>query len=256
MDTLRATAYLTRRALRESLRQPGVEIPQALIPLFFFAVTVGVASNVAPQAFGVQNYAGFQIPVAMLNAAAGVSSVSGIVLVTDIERGYFDKLLLTPAPRLAIILGRLAADFLRSLAVVTLILVVGLIAGTGMQSGVGGAIVLVLLMAAFGAAYSGVGMAVSLRTGNAQAAQLGLLLFFPLLFLSTAFAPKEVFDPWLRTVATYNPVTYILQGARDLVLVGWHGVTFLQAIAAVLGIGAVTLALTLLALRRRLVSGA
>ena len=115
----------------------------------------------------------------------------------------------------------------------------------------GGAIVLILLMGAFGAAYSGIGLAISLRTGNPQAAQLGILIFFPLLFLSTAFAPKEVFEPWLETVAEVNPITYLLAGTRGLVLEGWDATELGYAVAAVGGIGAFSIALTMAALRFR-----
>ena len=167
------------------------------------------------------------------------------------ERGYFDKLLLTPTPRVALILSRVSADAVRSVVVATAVLIIGLIVGTGMESGIGEAVVLVLMMTVFGAGYSGIGLAIALRTGNAQAAQLGLLIFFPLLFLSTAFAPKEVFEPWLETLATYNPITYVLQGTRDLVLDGWNMESLLQASAAILGLGVVTVGASLLALRDR-----
>ena len=212
---------------------------------------VGAANNIAAEAFGVDNCIGFQLPVAMLQAVAGAATVSGIVLVTDMERGYFDKLLLTPTPRVALSLSRVSADAVRSVVVATAVLIIGLIVGTGMESGIGGAVVLVLMMAVFGAGYSGIGLAIALRTGNAQAAQLGLLIFFPLLFLSTAFAPKEVFEPWLETLATYNPITYVLQGTRDLVLDGWNVESLLQASAAILGLGVVTVGASLLALRDR-----
>ena len=91
----------------------------------------------------------------------------------------------------------------------------------------------------------------ALRTGSAQAAQLGFLLFFPLLFLSPAFAPKEVFSGWLEFLATINPVTYLLQGMRNLVLDGWDIRSLAEALAAIAGIGAFTMTLTLTALRSR-----
>lgn len=246
-----ATYYLTRRARRKAIRQPEVELPQILIPLFFLATIIGATNQVAPLAFGVDNYTGFQVPVAMVQAVAGVASVSGIVIVTDIERGYFDKLLLTPAPRLALVLSRLIADAVHAIVVSIVILLVGLAIGSPLEAGVGGAFVLLLLIGAFRAAYSGIGLAVSLRTGNPRAAQPGILIFFPLLFLSTAFAPKEVFEPWLEQVTELNPVTYLLAGMRILVLEGWDGADIGYAFAAVGGIGLFTTALTLLALRFR-----
>jgi ABC-2 type transport system permease protein len=94
-------------------------------------------------------------------------------------------------------------------------------------------------------------MSIALRTGSVQAAQAGFLIFFPLLFLSPAFAPKEVFSPWLEFLATINPVTYVLEGLRSLVLVGWDFEALVYALLSIAGLGALTLSLTLAALRSR-----
>ena len=252
MTALAVGSYqLCWRALRETIRQPGVEVSNLFIPLFFFFVTVGAISNVAGPAFGVENYEGFQLPVAVLQCVAGSASVSGIALIRDIESGYFDKLLLTPSPRLAIVLGRLFADAIRAIAFTAVILVVVSLVGAGMEAGPFGYAVILALAGLFGLAYSGIGATIALRTGNAQAAQAGFLLFFPLLFLSPAFAPKEVFDPWMESLASINPVTYLLEGMRTLVLEGWQWDNLAGAVGAVLGLGVVTVALSLWALRAR-----
>jgi ABC-2 type transport system permease protein len=132
-----------------------------------------------------------------------------------------------------------------------LIVVVGLIFGSGMESGPAGALLIILLAGMFGLAYSGIGVAIALRTGSPQAAQAGFLVFFPLLFLSPAFAPSDVFAPWLEFLATINPVTYVLEGMRSLVLEGWDWGAVAAAIGAIFAIGGVTLSMTLLALRSR-----
>ncbi len=247
----RASFLLMQRALRETVRQPGMEIQNIFIPMFFFAVTVGAIGNISGQAFGIDNYTGFQMPVAILQGTAGAAGVSAFAIVIDIERGYFDKLLLTPTPRLALILGRLWADSVRAMAITALIVTVGLLFGSGMESGPLGAVVLVLLAGLFAPAYAGFGLAIGLRTGNVQAAQAGFLIFFPLLFLSPAFAPKEFFDGWLEFLATMNPVTYILQGMRSLILEGWEWKRLAEALAAIVGLGVFTLTLALGALRYR-----
>ena len=251
MNVITASYYLMLRALRESLRQPAMELTNVFIPMFFFAITVGAMGGIAAGAFGIDNFVGFQMPVAIIQAVAGTSGSAWLGMVQDIERGYFDKLMLTPAPRVALVLGRLAADGVRSIFLTALIIIAGLATGSGMESGVAGIAVLLLLGGMFGLAYAGIGMAIALRTGSAQAAQAGFLIFFPLLFLSPAFAPKEVFAGWLEFLATINPVTYILQGMRDLVLEGWDWRSFLGMLAAIFGIGAFTLTLTLTALRSR-----
>jgi ABC-2 type transport system permease protein len=220
--------------------------------MFFFAVIVGAIGNVAGRAFGVTNFLAFQMPVAVLQAVAGTAGNAGLATVTDIERGYFDKLLLTPTPRLALLLGRLTADGIRSMLLTALIVVAGLVFGSGMDSGPAGAVTIVLLGGLFGVAYSGIGLTIALRTGSPQATQAGFLVFFPLLFLSPAMAPKEVFAGWLEFLATINPVTYVLQGMRDLVLEGWDWRSLAGALGSIAAVGAFTLSMTLLALRSRM----
>jgi ABC-2 type transport system permease protein len=245
------TYWLAGRSLRESSRQVPLEFGNLFIPIFFFAVTVGAIGNVASRGFGVDNYVAFQLPVAILNGVAGAAGSSGLALVTDIERGYFDKLLLTPAPRLSLVLGRLTSDAIRLTALSIIILIAGLFAGSGMESGLAGVVVILLMSALFGLAYSSVGVAIALKTGSAQAAQMSFLLFFPLLFLSPAFAPKEVFADWLQFLATINPVTYIIEGQRDLVLEGWNAQSLAAAFGSILGLGAFTLTLVFWGLRSR-----
>lgn len=251
MKTLRASYFLMVRSLRESVRNPGVEVQNIFIPVFFLFVTVGAIGRVSGSAFGVENYEGFQLPVAILQGAAGAAGMGGFGMVMDIERGYFDKLMLTPAPRLALVLGRLAADGVRVMVLSVIILIVGLFMGTGMDAGVAGGIVFILVAGLFGLAYSGIGMSIALRTGSVQAAQAGFLVFFPLLFLSPAFAPKEVFSGWLEFLATINPVTYVLEGLRSLVLAGWEWDRIGYALLSIAGLGAFTLSMTLGALRSR-----
>lgn len=210
--------FLAGRAIRESLRQPGVEITNIFIPLFFLAVSTGAIANFSGRGFGVENYLAFQLPVAVLQAVAGSSAASGIAIVLDMERGYFDKLLLTPASRWSLIIGRVAADAVRAVFFSAIMLIAALAAGSGMATGVVGIIVILVMAGLFGGAYSGIGIFIAMRTGNAQAAQAGFLLFFPLLFMAPAFAPLEVFDDWLKWIATINPVTYIMEGMRGLVI--------------------------------------
>ena len=251
ISTLVASYHLMVRGLRESLRQPGIELQNIFIPLFFLFVTVGAIGQISGQAFGVHNYVGFQLPVAILQGAAGAAAMGGFGTVMDIERGYFDKLMLTPAPRLALVLGRLAADGVRVMVLSTIIMTVGLIMGSGMEAGVGGAVVFVIVAGLFGLAYSGIGLSIALRTGSVQAAQAGFLVFFPLLFLSPAFAPKDVFSGWLEFLATINPVTYVLEGLRSLVLEGWQWDKLAYALLSIAGLGALTLSMTLASLRGR-----
>ncbi len=250
MNLFVTSFWLCRRAIMESVRQPWLEIGNLFIPLFFFAVTVGAIGSLK-DAFGVDNFIAFQMPVAVLQGVAGVAGSAGLGMTQDIQRGYFDKLRLTSAPPFAIVLGRMASDGFRALLLTGIVVVVGLAFGTGMDAGVPGAVVIILLGGLFGLAYSGIGMSIALRTGSPQAAQAGFLLFFPLLFLSESFVPKDNYVGWLKFLATINPVTYVLRGMRTLTIDGWEWTAVGESLGCILAIGVFTFTLTLLSARWR-----
>ena len=133
--------------------------------------------------------------------------------------------------------------------------IAALIAGSGMDAGVLGVIVILLIAGLFGGAYSGIGIFVAMRTGNAQAAQASFLIFFPLLFMAPAFAPMEVFQDWLQFIASINPVTYIMEGMRTLVLEDYEGQSLVWSFLSLFGFGAVTLSMAVFALQARTRAG-
>ena len=248
---LTTTWLLMARALREARRTPANDLGNAFIPLFFYAVTVGAVGGVAREAFGVDDYKGFQLPVALLQGAAGIAGGAGLALTQDIQSGYFEKLMLTSTPRFAIVLGRMLADAVKALGLSVLIIAMALAFGSGFETGPAGMAVLLVGTAAFALAYSGIGVAIALKTGSPQAAQAGFLIFFPLLVRAPTFAPIEVFANWLEAIARANPVTYLIEGQRSLITAGWEPAALLKGAAAIVGIGAFTFTLTALALRSR-----
>jgi ABC-2 type transport system permease protein len=217
-----AVALLGRRAVREVVRYPAATIPTLFIPLFFLAVNIGQVSKTFPSTTPFlrgQGYVAFQLPVSLMFAVA--TATSGLALVTEIDLGYFDKLLVAPISRSSIILGRLVADVVRGVATSALVLLAGIALGARIQSGVLGAIVIVALSALFGVAYAGFGILVALRTRNVQATQSSFLLFFPLLFLTPNFVPFDRLSPLMETLARINPISYVIVGVRSLVIDGW-----------------------------------
>ncbi|HWY19344.1 MAG TPA: ABC transporter permease [Solirubrobacteraceae bacterium] len=213
---------LGRRAVREVIRLPAATVPTLFIPLFFLAVNIGQISKTFPSSTPFlhgQGYVGFQLPVSLMFAVC--TATSGLALVTEIDMGYFDKLLVAPIRRASIIFGRLAADMVRGLAVATLVLLVALAFGMQVRSGIPGALVLIVLAALWGVAYAGIGMLVALHTRNVQATNASFLVFFPLLFLTPNFVPFELLTPLMEVLARANPVSYVIEGLRSLVLEGW-----------------------------------
>jgi ABC-2 type transport system permease protein len=215
-------AILGRRAVREIARYPEATIPALFIPLFFLAVNIGQVSETFPDTtpfLNGQGYVAFQLPVSLMFAVATASS--GLALVTDIENGYFDKLLAAPIRRSSIIIGRLWADFVRGVLGSIVVIAAGLAFGAHIESGVPGALVLILLAALFGVGYAGFGILVALRTRNVQATNTSFLIFFPLLFLTPNFVPFERLTPLMEWLARANPVSYVIEGLRSLVIQGW-----------------------------------
>ncbi len=240
---------LSRRAVKEIVKLPAATLPGLFIPLFFLAVNLGQVSKTFTSATPFlkgQTYVAFQVPVSLAFAVA--TATSGLALVTDIDLGYFDKLLVAPIRRTSIVLARLAADFVRGLASSTLVLLLGLSFGMRIKSGPLGAVLIVLLAALFGVAYAGIGQTIALKTRNVQTTNASFIIFFPLLFLTPNFVPFELLSEPLRTLARYNPVSYVIEGLRSLILDGFVASKLLECFAVIVGAGILLTGLSLRAL--------
>jgi len=216
-----AALVLGKRALRESVRTPEVIFPSLFIPLFFLVVNVGQAARIFPGSSTAflhgQGYGAFQLPSSMLLAASFGSAA--LFLVEEVEGGYFDKLRATPVPRSAIILGRLIADGAKSLLISSVIVLLALAFGIRIASGVLGFVLLIVLTAGWAVVYSGFMQIVALKTRSAAATNSAGLVFFPLLFLTPNFVPRNLLTHPMEIAATYNPVTYVMEALRSLILV-------------------------------------
>lgn len=244
---------VARRSLRSLLREPEAIIPALTIPVFFYAVNIGALQDLAESAPGNLDFKAFQLPVAIVFAVTGVSRAN--MLVTDIQTGYLDKMLVTPVRRAALLLGMMVADFVLVFCLSTLVVILGYIVGVRFESGLVGILIFLLISSAWGLAFTGFPYTVALRTGNPAAVNSAFLIFFPFAFLTTSFLPKEALTSWLQTLATYNPVTYLLEGLRSLISVGWDAGDLFGALAAVGGIGLVTFTMAFTSLAKRVATG-
>ena len=191
---------------------------------------------------------------AILLGVTGVSRAPALVL--DMQNGYFDRLLLTPVRRTAILVGHMAADVAVAAALLVPILVLGFILGVRFEGGPLGVVVFVALAALWSLAFAGFGYAIALKTGNPAAVNSSFLLFFPFLFLTSSYVPLSQLSGWLGIVARFNPVTYLLGGLRSLVLEhGIHWDQLGQALAAIVIVGLLSMTLCFAALRGRIKRG-
>ena len=211
---------LGRRAIRETLRTPESLFPTVFIPLFFLVVNVGQAGKIFPSGETAflegQGYAAFQLPSALLLAASFGSAA--LYLVEDIEGGYFDKLRAAPVSRTAIVLGRLTAEAAKSIVISAVIVLAALLLGISVASGALGFLLLLVLAGSWAVVFSGFMQIIALKSRSAAATQSGSLVFFPLLFLTPNFVPRALLTRPMEVAATFNPVTYIMEALRSLIL--------------------------------------
>jgi ABC-2 type transport system permease protein len=208
------------RALKSVPRDPEAVYPALIFPVFFFAINVGALQDMAERIPGI-DYKAFQLPVAIIFAVTGVSRA--VTLVTDIQTGYFDRLALTPVNRLALLLGLTVADFALVVTLTIPVLIIGFVVGVGFESGPLGLVAFVLLAGLWGLVFAMFPYAIALKTGSPAAVNSSFLLFMPFVFLTTVFIPREAMTGWMSTVTIFNPVTYLLEALRSLIMVGWDG---------------------------------
>ena len=222
-------------------------IPPVFIALFFFLVNIATLQKLTGGIPGF-DYTAFQMATAILLGVTGVSRAPALVL--DVQNGYFDRLLLTPVRRTAILVGHMAADVAVAAALLVPILVLGFILGVRFEGGPLGVVVFVALAALWSLAFAGFGYAIALKTGNPAAVNSSFL------FLTSSYVPLSQLSGWLGIVARFNPVTYLLGGLRSLVLEhGIHWDQLGQALAAIVIVGLLSMTLCFAALRGRIKRG-
>ena len=246
---------LAQRSVVRTLRQPAMVVPSIVFPLLLLSInSSGLDSATLLPGFPADSYFQFAIAIPFIQGALFAAMSAGTNVASDIESGFLNRLALTPLRRVALMLcqltGILALGLLQALA----FLAVGLSFGEGLAAGPGGALVLILLSLTITLAFGGIGAFVALRTGNGETVQAVFPLFFASLFLSSMSLPRDLIEiDWFQTVATWNPVSYMLEGIRSLFITGWDGEALLLGFACAGSIAAIALVACAVALRDRMV---
>jgi ABC-2 type transport system permease protein len=247
-------AHLARRSVLRTLRQPVNVVPSFVFPLILLAVNVGgLRSAASIPGFPTDSYLDFALAFTFMQGALFATTNAGTDLARDIQTGFLDRLALTPMRRAALLLGQLAGVVALALIQATLYLTVGLVAGVRPESGILGVFLIVLLGVLIALAFGAVGAFLALRTGSGEAIQALFPLFFVFLFLSSMNLPRNLIEiEWFRTVATVNPVSYLIEGIRSLIITGWDVQALLLGFGIATGLAVVALAAASVALRGRL----
>ncbi len=250
----RATLALARRSLRNTLRRPQFLAPLVAFPTLFLAVNTGGLSRTTdlPGFPQVHGFFDFQLAAAITQSLLLGGVASGIAVALDIEGGFFDRLVAAPVPRLALVAGRVLATGVLALGQVAWFLALGLIFGAHIEGGVPGALVVFAIGAVAGTGFGAIGVALALRARSASTVQGIFPLVFVILFLSSAFFPRELLSQPAKAVADYNPLSYIAEGLRDPIVSTVSAGPVLYGLLAAAALTVAMAWLAVLALRGRL----
>jgi ABC-2 type transport system permease protein len=248
------TLAVAKRSAVRTMRQRGLLIFPLIFPLLLFGIN-GSALSPATRipGFPTHHYRDFLIAMPFIQGAMFVSITAGVDLARDIETGFLNRLALTPLRTEAMLVGQLGGAFVLGVVQAIVYLLVGFATGVTLVSGVGGALVLLGLSILIAFAFASLGGLLALRLGSGEAVQGIFPLLFVTIFLSSSSLPRNLIKAtWFRDIATYNPVSYLLEGIRSLVIKGWDG----QALALGFGFATALLVITVLlaqpAMRSRL----
>jgi ABC-2 type transport system permease protein len=250
---LRVVGALGARSIKQTFRRPQLASPILVFPTLLLAVQTGGAGGaINLQGFPADNFLSFMLAGAMLQSCLLGGNMGGVALAVDIEMGFTDRLFAAPISRFAVVLGRLAGVAVLGAVSAVWFIAIGLIFGASFDQGVPGMLVMVLLTGLSAAAFGGLSAAIALYTGQASVVQGLFPLVFVVLFLSTAFFPADLLLQPAKAIADYNPASLIVDGVRDPVISSLTLTTLAKAVGAIALVGAISIALSALALRRRL----
>lgn len=255
--TLRVIRGLGARAVVQTFRRPQLMAPLLIFPTLLLAIQTGGAGRAVdlPGFPAVQSFLAFMLAGAMVQSTLLAGNSGGIALAVDIEMGFTDRLLVAPIPRFAIVLGRLAGTAALGLFTAVWFLVIGFVFGVRIEEGVLGVLVMVAFVVSSAVAFGSLGAALALRTGSASVVQGMFPLVFVILFLSTAFFPENLLSEPAKTIAEYNPASFIVDAIRDPVVSAFSTEDMLKGMVGVALVGVVGFTMAARALRHRLRTG-
>lgn len=245
---------MSRRAILALARQPSLVVPSIIFPLFFAALGASSFSRAinVPGFPDVDSYLDFALAGSITQGVLFGSTVGATALATDIENGFFDRLLSAPTSRPAIIVGRMAGGMAYGAVQAVVFVVVLLPFGLSIKGGVAGFLALVASATVLALAVGALMATFAIRTGSSEATQGAFPLLFILLFFSSAFFPRETMSGAYATLADWNPISYLVEAQRELVIVGFSASAAVQAVLIPGVMAVASIALALASLRKRL----
>ncbi len=253
-ETLGQIGDLARRSITRTLRQPSYVIPPLIFPTLLVAVNAaGLRPSTQLAGFPTDSFLAFAIAVPFIQGALLSTMNAGTDLARDIQSGFLNRLALTPMRGSALLVGHMAGVMVLGMIQSLFYLCFALVVGVRFEAGVGGALVILVLASTIAAAFGMLGAFLALRTGSGESIQATFPFLFVFLFISSMNTPRDLIQVhWFKVAATINPVSYLIEGVRSLIIIGWDETALLRAFAVALTIGAVSVVLASRALSRRM----
>jgi ABC-2 type transport system permease protein len=250
----RQVALIARRSIVRTLRQPASVIPPLSFPLLLMAVnSQGLQAATSLPGFPSDSFLDFFLPFSFMQGALFAASTAGTDLARDVDTGFLNRLALTPMRGLALIVGQLGGAVVMGAIQALVYLGVGLAFGVRFETGVAGVAVLFVLAVLIALGWAGAGVLLALRTGSGEAVQSQFPILFFLLFISSMNLPRDMIEiEWFRIAATLNPVSYMIEGLRALIIDGWDAQALALGFGFALGLVVVSLGASAVALRQRM----
>ncbi len=245
---------LARRSVVRTVRQPANVFAPLLFPLLLLAVNSGgLKAETRLPGFPTSSFVAFALAIPFIQGALFATMNAGTDLARDIQTGFLNRLSLTPMRGIAVLAGQLGGVAAMGLVQALVYLSVGLAVGVRPASGALGVLVLLAFALLVTLGFGALGAFAALKTGSGEAVQGLFPVFFVFLFISSMNIPRDLISAtWFRDLATANPVSYLIECVRSLIITGWDG----QALALGFGIAAaitvVSLALASRALKVRM----
>jgi ABC-2 type transport system permease protein len=254
LSALPQVGAIARRSLVRTSRQPASVIPPLIFPIALMAVNAGgLRSSTHLPGFPTDSFLAFALAVPFIQGALFSTMNAGTDLARDVQTGFVNRLSLTALRDWALLIGQLAGVVVLGIVQALFYIAVGLAVGVHFASGAAGILVLLVYAAVVSLSFGALGAYLAFRTGSGEAIQALFPALFVFLFISSMNSPRNLIGVgWFRTAATLNPVSYMIECVRSLIIIGWDPEALLLGFGFIGAIGAVALVLSSRALRLRM----
>jgi ABC-2 type transport system permease protein len=245
---------IARRSVVRTARQPASVISPLVFPVALMTVNAaGLDASTDLAGFPTDSFLAFALAVPFIQGALFSTMNAGTDLARDVQTGFINRLSLTALRDWALLSGTLAGVVTLGIVQACFYLLVGLAAGVDITTGAAGVVVLLVYAAIVSLAFGALGAFLAFRTGSGETIQAMFPVLFVFLFISSMNAPRDLIEvDWFQTAATLNPVSYMIECVRSLIITGWDWQALALGFGLVIALGVASLALASRALRTRM----